>query len=720
LLLYASPKLLVMNTSETFEAAVRRHDRDLAALGLALWVGSEPTFTDRLSHAPHWLSAALGGDKLQRAQALLRDMCTRNPAALTLRSAGRLYPGEKRPRWNLGLLHNRDGRVLWCGPPDPMLLPEPVAATFDLPQWAKALAQEFALQGWETRVSEPVQVGSVWRVHTALQTGTEWQFELFADVNGPHLDQGAPDNGDEPVSATMADPVEGGLCTPALTLPPILEVAQLRQVLACIERATVKCALPALAWYGALPPVDDTLALTTITPDPAVIEVNCAPSASASEFWQRSQLVYDCAQSQGLSPYRLYYNGMVADSGGAGQITLGGPSPLQSPFLQHPALLPRLVRYLNQHPALSYLFAHDHVGSSGQSVRADERGQDAFDDLQLELALLARQTGVEPEQLWRSMAPFLCDASGNSHRAEVNIEKLWNPYLPGRGCLGLVEFRALRMQHSPQRVTALACLLRAVVALMLRQGEPAALIDWGRALHDRFALPFYLVQDLQAVLAQLDRNGLGLGLPIERVLRLDEFRFLGQLQIAGGTLELRRAIEFWPLLGDSASPEQSGTSRLVDASTARVELRWRPKRTPDAATTSQVWDWYAGNIRLPMRIECDDDGPLQVLGLRYRSFVPNAGLHPTLGAQAPLTLQLRPRAGPLCYEVQWHEWHPLGAGYDGLPADLQQAQARRLERLTLRSITRASAEPPSSALPGAAGLHSCSVDLRYLQAADQA
>jgi uncharacterized protein (DUF2126 family) len=233
-------------------------------------------------------------------------------------------------------------------------------------------------------------------------------------------------------------------------------------------------------------------------------------------------------------------------------------------------------------------------------------------------------------------------------------------------------------------------------------------------------LPFYLVQDLQAVLAQLDRNGLGLGLPIERVLRLDEFRFLGQLQIAGGTLELRRAIEFWPLLGDSASPEQSGTSRLVDASTARVELRWRPKRTPDAATTSQVWDWYAGNIRLPMRIECDDDGPLQVLGLRYRSFVPNAGLHPTLGAQAPLTLQLRPRAGPLCYEVQWHEWHPLGAGYDGLPADLQQAQARRLERLTLRSITRASAEPPSSALPGAAGLHSCSVDLRYLQAADQA
>ncbi len=702
-----------MNISETFEAAVRRHDRGVAALGLSLWVGSEPTFTDRLSHAAHWLSAALGGDKLLRAQALLREMCGGNPAALTLRSTGRQYPGEKHPRWNLGLLHNRDGSVLWRGPPDPMLLRDPVAAAFDLPQWAKVLAHTFAAQGWATRVSEPSHADSVWQVHTTVQAGTDWQFELFADANGQYFAQEAPESEEVTTSEAVAGLVKGTPRTPALTLPPILEVAQLRQVLACIERAAVLCTLPALAWYGAMPPVDDTLALTTVTPDPAVIEINCAPSANAFEFLQRSQLVYDCAQRQGLSPYRLYYNGMVADSGGAGQITLGGPSPLQSPFLQYPTLLPRLVRYLNQHPALSYLFAHDHLGSSGQSVRADERGQDAIDDLQLELALLAQQTEVEPERLWRSMAPFLCDASGNSHRAEVNIEKLWNPYLPGRGCLGLVEFRALRMQHSPERATALACLLRAVVAMALRQSEPAALIDWGRELHDRFALPFYLAQDMQAVLAQLDQSGLGLGLPIERVLRQDEFRFLGQLEIADGTLELRRAIEFWPLLGDSASPEQSGTSRLVDASTARVELRWRPKRQADAAAASQAWDWYAGDIRLPMRAECDDDGPLQVLGLRYRSFVPKAGLHPSLGVQAPLTLQLCPRAGPLKYVVQWHEWHPLGTGYDGLPSDLQQAQARRLERLTLCCETLPTDQPAAPGASASAGIRPYCVDLRY-------
>jgi len=151
----------------------------------------------------------------------------------------------------------------------------------------------------------------------------------------------------------------------------------------------------------------------------------------------------------------------------------------------------------------------------------------------------------------------------------------------------------------------------------------------------------------------------------------------------------------------------------VDASTARVELRWRPRRGADDAAASQDWDWYVDNIRLPMCSECDDDGPLQVLGLRYRSFVPNAGLHPSLGVQAPLTLQLRQRAGPLQYEVRWHEWHPLGTGYDGLPADLQQAQARRLERLTLSSGTRAAPRVLTPQRPIAAALPCYSIDLRY-------
>jgi uncharacterized protein (DUF2126 family) len=235
-----------------------------------------------------------------------------------------------------------------------------------------------------------------------------------------------------------------------------------------------------------------------------------APSRNCGEFLWRSQQVYAAAVALKLSPYRLYFNGQVADSGGAGQITYGGPTPETSPFVKYRHLLPGLVRFLNRHPALSYLFAHDFVGGSGQSVRPDERGLDAFDDLVLALALIERQQEMVPELLWKSLASFLCDGVGNSHRAEINIEKLWNPYLPGRGRLGLVEFRSLRMQHTAQRATAIACLFRALMAMLAMRPYTLSLIDWGRDLHDRFALPFYLKTDLDSVLAELEEAGVGL------------------------------------------------------------------------------------------------------------------------------------------------------------------------------------------------------------------
>jgi uncharacterized protein (DUF2126 family) len=372
-------------------------------------------------------------------------------------------------------------------------------------------------------------------------------------------------------------------------------------------------------------------------------------------------------RAHGLSPYRLYFNGQVADSGGAGQITFGGPTPETSPFVTHLQLLPRLVRYFNRHPALSYLFAHDFVGGSGQSVRADERGTGAFDDLVLALALLERETVTEPELLWRSLASFLCDAVGNSHRAEINIEKLWNPHLAGRGRLGLVEFRGLRMQHTPQRATAIACLLRAVIALLATRAYALPLIDWGRELHDRFALPFYLQADLDTVLAELDAAGLGLEAPIQAVLRHDAFRFLGQVDLPFGTLELWRGLEFWPLVGDAASPEQSGSSRFVDASTTRIEIRWRPRPAGAVGTLDagrwQDWAITVDGVTLPLRPERDSRGELKVFGVRYASFAPRSGLHPVLGSQAPLTLTLGHADHDVLYDITLHEWRPDGEAY---------------------------------------------------------
>jgi uncharacterized protein (DUF2126 family) len=566
-----------MEADHTFESAVHRHDAQVAELGLPIWVGSEPTFTDREAQTPAWLHAALGDDKELRARALLGTVCGLMPGGLVLRSTGRLYPGEKLPRWNFGLLRRRDGEPLWNGPPDPLLAAEPApAGPPDIAAFASALAEEFASQHWASEC-----------VETAEERGEEDADKEGADDTPAWTVTATAHPDAEPLPFVLhahedkAEPDADRATCAAIELPEITRVELFLAALPCMEHAARACGLPALVFAGATPPVDATMELTTVTPDPAVIEINSAPSRNCAEFLWRSQQVYAAAAAHGLSPYRLYFNGQVADSGGAGQVTFGGPTPETSPFVSNLQLLPRLVRYFNRHPALSYRFAHDFVGGSGQSVRPDERGTGAFDDLVLALALLERETVTEPELLWKSLASFLCDAVGNSHRAEINIEKLWNPYLPGRGRLGLVEFRGLRMQHTPQRATAIACLLRAVIAMLATRPYALPLIDWGRELHDRFALPFYLQADLDTVLAELDAAGLGLEAPIQAVLRHDAFRFLGQVDLPFGTLELWRGLEFWPLVGDAASPEQSGSSRFVDASTTR-------HRNPLAAAVNRL------------------------------------------------------------------------------------------------------------------------------------
>jgi len=662
-----------MEPDPSFESAVRRHDERIAELGTPVWVGSEPTFTDREAQTPAWLRSALGDDKERRAQALLRTLSRLMPGGLVLRSVGRLYPGEKLPRWNLGLLRRREGPPLWAGPPDPLLVTT-VAATspLELSEFANALSEAFrsAPQVCECIETTDAEGKPVWkvsaRVGEAPASLLDFRIHFYKSEFGPEA---------------------GHVDCAAIELPVIGNVGLFLSVLSCIERAALACGLPSLVFAGATPPVDETLELTTVTPDPAVIEINTAPSRDCAEFLRRSQQVYAAAAAQQLSPYRLYFNGQVADSGGAGQITFGGPTPERSPFITNLQLLPRLVRFLNRHPALSYRFAHDFVGGSGQSVRPDERGTDALDDLVLALALLERETEMTPELLWKSLASFLCDAVGNSHRAEINIEKLWNPYLPGRGCLGLVEFRSLRMQHTPHRATAIACLFRAVIAMLAARPYDLPLIDWGRSLHDRFALPFYLRADLDAVLAELDEAELGLEQPIQDVLRQDTFRFLGKVEFPFGTLELWRGLEFWPLVGDAASPEQSGSSRMIDASTTRIEIRWLPpSREPadNGAPGSWLdWDLYVDETCLPLRHERDSRGELKLFGVRYGSFVPASGLHPTLEVQAPLTLTLRHVDHDTRYVIQLHEWQPDGEAYPGLPADLDEARERRSARVTV-------------------------------------
>lgn len=698
-----------MDTADAFARAVDAHDEAIARSGMSLWVGSEPTFTDRQAHTPEWLSSALGGDKEARAQALAQALVRRLPGAMIVRSTGRLYPGEAAPRWCIGLYRRHDGEAFWSGPPDPLLTSETERCSARPEDWAGALAAALTTLGWPTEMAaEPVPEAEA----------TSAVFRVVAQ---------RPEPGSVPLVFLLgfADLGPDGARTARIELPELDEPALGQTVLEAVAGAARAAGLPSLVIAGAAPPTDDCFELTTITPDPAVIELNAAPNAHAGQFLWRSRQIYDCAAAVGLAPFRLYFNGTVADSGGGGHITLGGPSPRTSPFILQPRLVLRLVRYFNHHPALSYLFAHDFVGSSGISVRPDERGADAFDELVLELELLDRCPQLTPDRVWQGLAPFLCDVAGNSHRAELNIEKLWNPFLHGRGRLGLIEFRALRMPHSAERATALACLLRAIVAMLARAPVDRDLIDWGRDLHERCALPFYLERDLLQIFGDLSAAGLGLGAPIEEVLRQDEFRLLATVPLPGCHLELRRALEFWPLLGDAASAEQGGSSRLIDASCARLELRLRPEPASCAGAAAPILDWRAftmwyGTTRLPLRPERDAAGELMVYGLRYRSFPPEQGLHPLLGAQVPLTLRLRHPGNTHDWVVAVHEWEPQGAAYPGLPDDLADAERRRRQRIVVRAAEMERDGPPSGApAPGPRrGIGAYCIDLRWPSAAD--
>jgi uncharacterized protein (DUF2126 family) len=494
-----------------------------------------------------------------------------------------------------------------------------------------------------------------------------------------------------------------------LELPALGEVSRLRRVLALIADAAGCAHVPALILAGHPPPVDAAVAWTTITPDPAVIEINSAPFPDCEGLLRFSRSVFAAAVPEGLAPDRFYYNGDVGDSGGAGQITLGGPSPLASPFFLHPHTLPGWVRYVNHHPALSYLFAHDHIGAFGQSVRSDERDREHFDELGLALRLLRARDRPDPEIIWRSLGPFLADIAGNTHRAELNIEKLWNPYLPQRGKLGLVEFRALRMAHTPERLVAVAALLRAVTARLAAQPFDEELTDWAAQLHDRFALPFSLRQDLWAVLEDLERTGFGLAPPLRRTLLNDEFRVLGRVAFDSVELTVKRALEFWPLVGDAAAQER-GTSRLVDASTARIELCLRllpGQRDSDF----DGWSITTEGGDLPLRRGGDETGPARLFGLRYRRFVPWAGLHPTLPAEGPIALLLwHPTRRHAC-RVTLHEWRPDRQAYDGLPGDAEDARARRAQRIVAEQVPPP--DPPPPPAPPAALTPWC-LDLRRL------
>ena len=417
---------------------------------------------------------------------------------------------------------------------------------------------------------------------------------------------------------------------------------------------------------------DDRDHYLTVTPDPGVVEVNMAPCADTRSFLRQSERVWTAARDAGLSPLRHRWNGDIADSGGGGQLTLGGSRPETSPFVRYAHVLPALVRYLNNHPSLSYWFAGECVGSASQGPRPDEGVAERWDELGVTLGWLeklADRGELPPEQLHHALAPLLVDSSGNSHRAELNVEKLWNPHLtthgPRHGRMGVVELRAIRMPERPAMLAALAALFRSIVARLVVSHYRAPLVDWHDELHDRFALPSALQRDLRIVLGDLDDHGLGVPAQLRR--ELEAWRPHGiSCRLAEATLELRPALEFWPLVVDTASQERSG-ARIVDASTTRWEIAI-DGAGPERIAVGGKW----AHLRLI------GDG-VRALGVRRRVYQPAPGLHPGMPVTDPLRVEWEHEGRAQTIEL-W-AWRPSGGPYAQLPRDDHEALERRSERI---------------------------------------
>ncbi|HEY5318769.1 MAG TPA: transglutaminase family protein, partial [Solirubrobacteraceae bacterium] len=407
-------------------------------------------------------------------------------------------------------------------------------------------------------------------------------------------------------------------------LPPVADFGHAVELIEVVENAAATTGVQVVV-EGYPPPADTRGRHFVVAPDPGVIEVNIHPSATWSELAGRTAKIVEEARALHLVTEKFRLDGTHTGTGGGSHLTLGGPTPADSPLLRRPDLLRSLLTYWQHHPSLSYLFSGRFVGPTSQSPRIDEGRHESLYELEIAFAELERLSADGPAPPWqvdRLFRNLLTDLTGNTHRAEFCIDKLFNPAAE-QGRLGVIELRGFEMPPHPQMALVQALLVRALLARFWAEPYAAPLVRWGTELHDRFLLPWWVALDIRSVVTDLARHGFAFEEAwLEPFL---EFRFplLGVVDVEGISLELRTAIEPWNVLGEELA---ATTSRFVDSSMERLQVRL------DGAAPSR----YAVTCNgFPVPIQPTGTPGTYVGGVRYRAWQPPSTLHPTIGVHTP-------------------------------------------------------------------------------------